>query len=232
MYGIIWGLLLGLLPPLYGDVENPDAIDPAVDPVGSLLETNTYAVSVLEKKNIYVEVDGTVDVDFPTALQALQIDDLLDRIEDAWVATQNEDIYFEINQEDDVTYSYIDRKGNPTKIVEIGRFFTTREDGKTQLDMLFFSEGKRFFGKFEALSRMTAWPSDAAGKTDYTSSVYAYPKNGFSRFFARHLRLVDRFFRKETKIIEDYAADISRHIVETFDEEPDAEVSPASEPMP
>ena len=217
--GLIAGLLLCPMAP--ADVTN-ERITPSLDPVGSLLETNSYAVSVLEKKNIYVEVAGSIDVKFATALRALKQEDLLGQIESAWEATQNEEIYFKINQEDDVTYSYIDRKGHPTTIIEIGRFFTTRADGKQQLDMLFYSKGKRFFGHFEAISKMTAWPSDTEGETTYSSCVYAYPKNGFSRFFARHLGLVDRFFRKETKVIEDYAADISRYIASAIDVEPES----------
>ena len=200
------------------EVADEALIDPEVDPVGSLLETNTLATAVLEKKNIFVETEGSIEVDFPSALRAIELDDLLGHIEDAWEVTEGEEVLFDILQEDEVTYTYTDRKNRPTKVIELGRFVTVNEDGEDQLDSIFHSSGKRFFGKFELLSHMTVIADpDQEGWTRYHTRVYVYPRNGFSRFFARHLGLVERFFKKETSNIEGYATRITQHIVKTMD---------------
>lgn len=69
-----------------------------------------------------------------------------------------------------------------------------------------FSEGDRFFGRFEALTAITAKPA-GTDRIDWLVRVYAYPRNTFSRLVAR-TGVVNRFFRSKTDEITDLAVRI------------------------
>jgi hypothetical protein len=47
--------------------------------------------------------------------------------------------------------------------------------------------------------------------------VYAYPENNISRFFARHLRLAQRYFDGKTDEITGLTKRICRHICQAGD---------------
>ncbi len=71
------------------------------------------------------------------------------------------------------------------------------------MDLVYHTSGQRFFGCFQSLVHIHAGAGDKDGSTSYRITVYAYPENSVGRFFARHLLLVDRYFRQKTAFVTD-----------------------------
>ena len=59
---------------------------------------------------------------------------------------------------------------------------------------------------------------EGEGNTRYTASVYAYPENMLSRFFARSLNLVDGYFKKKTAHMTEIITTISCSLCAKTDE--------------
>ena len=60
----------------------------------------------------------------------------------------------------------------------------------------------------------------------YDVAVYAFPERAFTRFFARHLKLIERFFRKRTDVIGQLIVAVCERMVPT---DPGGEESTPSE---
>lgn len=166
----------------------------AMDTV-SLLDEGPAKQLLEGKKPICAETSGEVPVPFDQALAVFAQSNLLGRVQQEYCELLTDDgkPEFAINQTSTNTYFYVNREGERTDITEVLR----RQTGGDTFDIVLYSAGKRFFGHYEAVIHVQLARS-AEGATDYTAVVYAYPENAFSRFFARHLNLVERYFAKKT----------------------------------
>ncbi|MDF7808180.1 hypothetical protein P4E94_12075 [Pontiellaceae bacterium B12219] len=147
------------------------------------------------KKPIYSETSGSVPVDFSQALTVFSQPNFLSNVQTAYneLITDDGTPEFNIRQTAENTYFYVNRHGERTDISEVMRGASS---DKT-FAIIFYSSGRRSFGKFQALIHVQITDCGDLG-VHYTAAVYAYPENAFSRFFARHLGLVDRYFKKKT----------------------------------
>ena len=166
----------------------------ALDTLG-LLKAGPSKTLLQDKKPIYAEAKGSAPVNFDAALKVLRHPDFITRIQDAYCELIDDDGIpeFTIQQTSSNTCFYVNRKGERTDITELLR----RETAEGCFDIILYSVGKRFFGKYQALIHIQV-TKDGKNKSRYVAAVYAYPENAVSRFFARHLGLVERYFKKKT----------------------------------
>ena len=111
---------------------------------------------------------------------------------------------FTIHQTSTNTYYYVNKDDERTDISEVVR----GPEKAGTFDLVYYSFGKRFFGRYEAVIhiRLMQGPND---ELRYVCTVYAYPENGFSRFFARHLGLVERYFNDKTEHMDGIISSIA-----------------------
>ena len=167
----------------------------ALDTV-SLLPAGASKTLLQKKDPIMAESTGSVPVGFQNALLLIKTPTLLSDVQNAYCSLmmkEGEEPEFTILQNSANTYFYVNRKGERTDITEVFR----QKTATNRFDIVYYSKGERFFGDYQAVIHVQVAP---AGETNsqYTASVYAYPENAVSRFFARRLGLVKRFFRKKT----------------------------------
>ncbi len=110
---------------------------------------------------------------------------------------------FTVQQSSSNTWFFINGNQERTDIAEVAGRLT----GADTFDLAYYTQGRRFFGHYQALIHIRL--TGAGDSTAYTVAVYAYPENGFSRFFARHLQLVEKYFRSKTSEISELAVQIS-----------------------
>ena len=179
-----------------------------VPDVARLVVTNfPLAQTVLSNNCIAVAVSGQVAVAWASAKDMLGRRRLLDDVQRAYAASQpaGKKIGFTIKPQPGVTnvWHYINKDNEPSDITELARFGPDAE----RAEMLFRVDGERFFGNFQLVLALRAWP-DGPGKTRYYADIWAYPENGVVRFFVRNLGLIERFFRKKTGEIDKIARDV------------------------
>ncbi|MBN2161967.1 MAG: hypothetical protein JXR25_08375 [Pontiellaceae bacterium] len=162
-----------------------------------VLLQNGSSKTLLEQKDpILAEAAGTVPVPFSKALVLIETPTLLNDVQNAYrglMMDEGEEPEFTIQQNSTNTYFYVNRDGERTDITEVLR----RRTAENAFDIVYYSKGERFFGDYQAVIHVQVSPSGATNST-YAASVYAYPENAVSRFFARRLGLVKRFFKKKT----------------------------------
>jgi hypothetical protein len=187
-------------------------------PETSALVTDEQSLSLLDRDFIFTQTSGAVPVPVGSAIAVLQQPDFLSRVQDEYADTlpPGESPEFTINQSSPTNWYFINAKRERTDITEAARFMT--RDGV--FDLAYYTEGRRFFGNYRALIHIRLSGSGEA--TDYQAAVYAYPENGISRFFARHLKLVERYFHSKTGEISEIALHIAARLCDTdsFGEEP------------
>jgi hypothetical protein len=166
------------------------------------------AQRVLARNPIRVEARGSVPIAYPDAVRMFSSTSLLADVqaEYARLLPAGETPEFVISQTSPVDYHYVNRSGQETAIRELHR---AEHEGPVT-EVVFHARGRRFFGEFEAVIHIGAAPAEDGIR--YTTRVYAYPENAFSRFFARHLRLVKLFFHNKTEEIEKLAVRISQSL--------------------
>jgi hypothetical protein len=186
----LWLILLATRPLLaYTATEISDMVAPYAQ-----------AQKLLERKTIRVKDSGNVNLAFADLRKAFLRTSLLEDVQSAYedMLPEGEDAEFEIMRVSENEYTYENKKGQQSRIQEILR--SERKDGG--IDLILFTSGDRFFGYYESLIVIQARP-ETEMTSIYNVDVFAYPENGFSRFFARHLKLVERFFdSKSDEIIE------------------------------
>ncbi len=173
----------------------------------ALLPAGPSRALLENKKPICCAAEGVVPVDYAQALKVFSHPDLMANVQRAYAeqVLDEEAPEFSIQQTSPVDYHYVNRKGERTDITEIMRAETT----ESTFDIIFYSAGRRFFGQYEALIHVQLLDCGEAG-VGYTAAVYAYPENAVSRFFARHLGLVEKYFNKKTARMTDMITVISR----------------------
>jgi len=166
--------------------------------------------SVATAHVIRVEGEGVVEVAYPTAQALFEKDDILDAVQEAYAALlpEGERPEFEVVSGGDRTWSYVNRHGERSRVVELHRDIRPEE----RAFLVYFTEGERFFGSFRAVIEITVTPTDAASSR-YDVRVLAYPERSVSRFFARHLGIAERFFRSKTREVTDLTVTICRFLM-------------------
>lgn len=172
----------------------------------ALLESGPSKMLLESKKPIYAETQGSVPIRFSRALDVLQQPELMTNVQRAYceLIAEGGTPEFTINQTSTNTYYYINKDGERTDITEVLK----RKTSDTTFDMVLYSAGQRFFGNYQALIHVQI-VDVGNGSVSYVSSVYAYPENAVSRFFARHLGLVNRYFKSKTSQMTDIITAIS-----------------------
>jgi hypothetical protein len=172
----------------------------------SLLSPGTAKQLLENEKAIHATASGEVPVSFTQALDVLKQPDFMNSVQKAYVekVIDDEKPEFSIIQTSTNAYHYVNRKGERTDVVELMR----RQTRGDSFDIILYSWGKRSFGKYQAVIHVQVL-ADGKGQCRYDSSVYAYPENVVSRFFARHLGLVERYFTKKTKHLSEMIAVIA-----------------------
>ncbi|MFL2877061.1 MAG: hypothetical protein ACJZ86_04345 [Pontiellaceae bacterium] len=165
--------------------------------------------SLLEKKNpIQADVKGCIAVPFDTMLELYESPSMLLRIQqiyrDYMVGTEG--VEFEVVEVKPNFYEYVNRHEELTVIEECFRLKSNTD----QFDLVLYTAGYRFFGAYEAVIHVQL--ERALDASLYRAFVYAYPQNGFSRFFGRYLGLIERFFDKKTTEMEMLTVEIVQYM--------------------
>ena len=175
---------------------------------------------VLALPCIVVTTTGRMDLAYSGMARAFASPDLLGDVQREYARQLpvGEQPEFVIEQVATGSYHYVNREGQESFIREVHR--GEHEGPVTELAL--HTWGRRFFGRYEAVIHVAVRPAGAR-HVEYTAVVYAYPQNGVSRFLARHLGLVERYFRNKTDEIEQLsvklgaalcATDVALHVSE------------------
>jgi hypothetical protein len=101
------------------------------------------------------------------------------------------------------SYRYTNRKKQESEILEVCKVHNTGD----AFHVVYHARGERFFGEFEALIHVRAAEADN-GLVRYRLSVYAYPENRLSRFVARNVGVVRRYFESKAAEVSVLAVEI------------------------
>ncbi len=164
------------------------------------------------KKPIFVETSGIVPVNFNQALGVLRHPAFMTNVQTAYNEMIDDDgkPEFTIQQTSTNTYFYVNRKGERTDITELAR----RQTSASCFDIVLYSAGKRSFGNYQAVIHVQV-VAEGENASRYVAMVHAYPENAVSRFFARHLGLIERYFNKKTSLLSTMISTITLGLCET-----------------
>lgn len=156
--------------------------------------------ALLARNTIRVEAAGTIPADFHAVVALFAQTNLVDRIQEAYAHSlpEGQAPEFVLQPAASNAWRYTNRGAEKSEVVEVARL---QADSNT-VAAAYYARGERFFGLFESLTFIQAAPA-APGETAYTVRVHAYPHQALCRFLARHLGLVERFFRDKTREMED-----------------------------
>lgn len=172
------------------------------------LLTAEASCALLAKNYIYAETGGAVPVCFDRALTVFRKESFLSLVQAEYerMMPAGNSPEFVIEPCGPDAWFYVNRKGERTDIFETA----ARREGDDRFHLVYYTEGRRFFGTYQALIHIRL--TRTAGTSAYHVAVYAYPENGVSRFVARRLNLVERYFRSKTNEISDQAIQISTRL--------------------
>jgi len=170
--------------------------------------SDDLSCALMEQKFIYAETGGAVPVSFCSAVSVLHQPAFLTRVQEEYekMLPAGKLPEFTVQQSSTNAWFYINKKQERTDIAQVA----SRITGADTFDLAYYTHGRRFFGMYQALIHVRL--TGSGNSTDYTVAVYAYPENGFSRFFARHLKLVERYFHSKTAEISAIAVQISTRL--------------------
>lgn len=106
-------------------------------------------------------------------------------------------------------WSYVNKENQHSEVHEISRIVAA--DGGS-VEIVYYTRGKRFFGWFRAAIAIRISSADA-NSTAYDVRLCAFPESSFSRFFARHLGLVEKFFRDKSDFMTKLTINLSRGLI-------------------
>jgi len=174
-------------------------------------ENHELVRSVTDQSYIPVSLHGSVAVPFATAVFLFQQENMLDRVQVEYgrLLPEGEKPEFKVKQETTNRWSYVNRKKQQSVITEVYRNLSDENTA----ELVYHTEGKRFFGEFEALTHVKLRREENS-ETHFTLEVYAYPKVAVSRFLARHLGLVERYFVDKTDELTTLTVNICRNIIQ------------------
>lgn len=165
--------------------------------------------ALLARNTIRVEGAGALAVNFADAVRVLAQSNLLTRVQEEYARSlpEGQKPEFVLTPMASNAWSFVNRKNQYSEVHEIGR----APLGTNGLMTAFYSKGERFFGDFESAT-VIAVTADGPGRVRYDVRVFAFPHQVFCRFVARHLGLVERFFRGKTAEIEGIATRVCRRL--------------------
>jgi hypothetical protein len=162
--------------------------------------------ALLSKHTIPVHRTGTLAIDPADACALLARTNLLELVQQQYArqlpAGQSPE--FVVRSTGTNTYAYVNRHGHRSAVTEVGRR-PLADDG---FAILFYMSGERDFGLFESLAYVTVSRTSTVGHCRYEVVVHAYPHGRVRRFIARHLGLVERYFRDKTLEMETLVTDL------------------------
>ncbi len=166
--------------------------------------------SVLNAHHIRITGEGQLDVSYEAARVLFEQDDILDAVQVAYaqLLEDGEAPEFVVEQRGHRHWGYVNKSGHQSEIIELHR----QLEPDQAAELVLYSEGERFFGRFRAVIKVHVAPVSAEA-IRYDVLVYAYPENAVSRFFARRLGIAERFFRHKTAEITGLATRICRHLL-------------------
>lgn len=170
------------------------------------------AQKVLDRNYIRITGEDRIGVSFEQALGLLNQPDLLMSVQEAYadLLEEGEEPEFVITEEKPGRYRYVNREDQNTEIVELYREFS--EQGEKEV--VLYSKGERSFGTFQALTYIRVFPEpDNPAGSQWQVQVFAYPENGFSRFFARTFGIAQRYFNRKTEDISELVTRICLHLL-------------------
>lgn len=177
----------------------------AGEPVLPVAGEDARVQAVLSRRYIPVEGAGAVAVRYEDALATFGRADLLDEVQAEYVRMlkPGEEPEFVVQCTGPGAYAYENAHGQRSEIHELHR----GASGTNRFEVVYHVAGERFFGQFQSLIHVGIVPS-GSDRTAYDVRVYAYPESALPRFFARHLGLVERYFKHKTRDMESMAARI------------------------
>ena len=187
-------------------------------PAGAALGMNTAelldhseAREIYNRKCIRLGTSELLPIRFETACGVLESDSLAETVQRELARSVAEDHPVAVptlgNQ--DGNWFYTDEKGHRTLVRELYR---KRTDEQT-FDFIVWASGKRFFGKYDVIIHLQLIDAGAAG-TLYSVHSHAYPHNRITRFSARNIGPVKRWFKKKMKIISRGARELALRLCE------------------
>ncbi len=161
--------------------------------------------AVLQQRTINASGNGAVPIHYADIVSAFSREDLLDQVqaEYARMLKPGQKPEFVVQKTGPRTYAYKNRKHEHSEIHELFRGAA----GTNRFEVEYYVSGERFFGKFQSVILVGVAPQDGAHST-YDVQVYAYPEAALPRFLARHLGLVERYFKSKTRDMERMATQI------------------------
>lgn len=173
------------------------------------LESPHYQ-SVLHANHILINGDGDIAVSYAEARNLFLQENMLDAVQQAYaqLLEEGEKPEFVIEQHSDRRWSYVNKSGQYSEIIELHRDIEENQPAR----LVLYAAGERFFGNFKAVIKVDV-SEVTANSCRYRVTVYAYPENAVSRFFARHLGIAERFFRYKTKEITDLTVRICKALM-------------------
>lgn len=158
--------------------------------------TNALVLAVTTNHCIPCALSGRVTVVFADVVTLFQQPDVLDLIQEEYARQLPAGVQpeFAVKPCGTNVWSYVNKDRQYSEIHEISR--VTAPDGRG-IDLVYYSRGQRFFGPFRAAIAVRLTPDGDDGAL-YAVRVWAFPEGAFPRFFARHLGLVERYFREKT----------------------------------
>lgn len=177
-----------------------------------LVRLHAPAGALLSKHTIPVHRRGTLAIDPADACALLARTNLLELVQQQYARQlpAGQVPEFVVRNTGTNTYAYVNRHGHRSAVTEVGRL-QLADDG---FAILFYMSGERDFGMFESLAYVTVARAATVGHCRYEVVVHAYPHGRVRRFIARHLGLVDRYFRDKTLEMEALVTDLCQALCE------------------
>lgn len=189
------------------------------------LLAHTDASALLAKHCIRTEIGGFLPIRFDVAIDHLKQPHLIEHILQEYrrSVSRNGAMDFPVASAGNGRYCYVNESNQRTDIHELCR----KQTSDTIFDLVYYANGKRYFGSYEVLIHVRVIDAGPVG-TAYVASIHAYPHNGPLRFLVRRLGVVERYFKRKTRLI----AGVSNRICRSMGENKPFVYSPAMQNKP
>jgi hypothetical protein len=198
--------------------------------LAALLKDLPAPLALLAKRPIHVHVAGQVDAPFGRAAAMFLDDGVLADVQAAYARQlpPGETPEFVVHQLAPGLYSYVNKDRQRSEVRELYKALGADD----ALNAAYLAQGKRFFGRFEALIHLYARPTDD-GAVAYDLNVYARPDSALCRMIGR-LPPVQRFFAAKTREVADLSARPCAHLTRQSETEtgtaPESPAAPGRQP--
>lgn len=184
---------------------------PAAASLLDQLVADPRARSVLDAHFIPCRSTGEVGVAIGELVQLFSHSNLVDHIQSEYARQlpAGEQPEFVVQPDGTNRWHYVNKSGHRSEIHELAR---ASDERTGEVEVIYYSRGRRFFGDFRALIQVRI-TGGAAGRSRYAAEVWAYPESALPRFFARHLGLVESFFRDKTRELTELSVRICDGLV-------------------